>query len=198
MKKPPAGESKDSPVGDFQSRLAIDLLLGRFDLQFLERLDGGFAVDAGLDGILASDLTVEESGAFVDAMGDVGLSTVFLVAPTSSIERIKRIAKTSTGFLYAVSRTGVTGQQNELPDELAGFIRLLREHTTNPIAVGFGISSPEHVEAVWSEADGAVVGSALVQEIEKGIEARATPSDIAASVGDFIEWLRGGRPQRLA
>ena len=156
------------------------------------------ALDAGLDGILASDLTVEESGAFVDAMRGVGLSTVFLVAPTSSVERIKRIAKTSTGFLYAVSRTGVTGQQNELPDELVGFIRLLREHTTNPIAVGFGISSPEHVAAVWSEADGAAVGSALVQEIERGIEARGTPSDLAERVGDFIRWLRGEHPQERA
>ena len=163
----------------------------------LERLAES-AVDVGLDGILATDLTVEESGAFVDAMGGVGLSTVFIVAPTSSAERIKRIVGTSTGFLYAVSRTGVTGQQNELPDELVGFIRLLREHTTNPIAVGFGISSPEHVEAVWSEADGAVVGSALVQEIEKGIAARGTPSDLGARVGDFIQWLRGERGERPA
>jgi tryptophan synthase alpha chain len=151
------------------------------------------ALDVGLDGVLASDLTVEESGAFVEAMKAAGLSTVFLVAPTSSPERIERIAKTSTGFLYAVSRTGVTGQQSELPDELVGFIRRLREHTANPIAVGFGISKPEHVGAVWSEADGAVVGSAIVQVIEQGIEGHSTPSDLAASVGDFVQWLRGER-----
>jgi tryptophan synthase alpha chain len=154
----------------------------------LERLAES-ALDAGLDGVLASDLTVEESGPFVAAMGGAGLNTVFLVAPTSSPERIKRIAAKSTGFLYAVSRTGVTGQQSELPEDLVDFIRLLRQHTSNPIAVGFGISSPEHVRAVWSEADGAVVGSALVQEIETGIQNELSQADLGARVGKFVEWL---------
>ena len=125
------------------------------------------AAAAGFDGILASDLTVEESGPFVEAMKQAGLNTVFLVAPTSSPERIRKIAETSTGFLYAVSRTGVTGERQELSSELRGFLQTLRTHTQVPIAVGFGISRPEHVQAVWQEADGAVVGSALVREIEE-------------------------------
>ena len=145
------------------------------------------ASDAGLDGILASDLTVEESRPFVDAMSEASLNSVFLVAPTSSTERIKKIARTTTGFLYAVSRTGVTGTTNELSDELGGFVRYLRQQTDCPIAVGFGISGPEHVRAVWEEADAAVVGSAVVHRIEK----RLGQTDMAASVGELIRWMRG-------
>lgn len=146
------------------------------------------AAEAGIDGLLASDLTVEESGAYVEAMRARGLSTVFLVAPTSSPERIKRIAQTSTGFLYAVSRTGVTGTRSALSEGLTRFLRLLRTHTDSPIAVGFGISKPEQVSAVWREADGAVVGSAIVAEIES----RSGSVDLASSVGSFVRRLRSG------
>ena len=145
------------------------------------------AAAAGFDGILASDLTVEESGPFVAAMKTAGLNTVFLVAPTSSPERIRKIAATSTGFLYAVSRTGVTGERQELAADLRDFLKTLRTHTSIPIAVGFGISQPEQVQAVWQEADGAVVGSALVRLIE---ESAGLP-DVAERVARFTLWLRG-------
>ncbi len=145
------------------------------------------ASDAGLDGILATDLTVEESKPFVDAMRGASLSSVFLVAPTSPDERVEKIARRSTGFLYAVSRTGVTGATHTLSDELVGFIRRLRQHTDRPLAVGFGISGPEHVRAVWKEADAAIVGSAIVQRIEQ----RLGQSDMAAGVGELIRWMRG-------
>src|SRR5947207_9304205 len=125
------------------------------------------AVAAGFDGVLATDLTIEESEPFVRTMRGAGLNTIFLVAPTSSPERMKKIAQTSNGFLYAVSRTGVTGERQELAADLKDFLRTLRTHTEVPIAVGFGISHPEHVKAVWQEADGAVVGSALVRAIEE-------------------------------
>lgn len=148
----------------------------------------GKARDVGLDGVLASDLTLEESRAFLDIMNGVGLNTVFLVAPTSSPQRIEKIARISTGFLYALSRTGVTGVTKELSAEFVGVIRRLRSHTDDPIAVGFGISRPEHVRAVWEEADGAIVGSAIVHEIEK----RRGRSDIAEAIGRFVGWLRGG------
>ncbi len=144
------------------------------------------AADIGLDGILASDLTVEESGPFVDTMSAAGLNSVFLVAPTSSAERIEKIARTSTGFLYAVSRTGVTGEASELPDDLVDFLRHLREQTENPIAVGFGISRPEHVRAVWKEAEGAIVGSAIVKQIEECLG----QADMAERVGELIRWMR--------
>src|SRR6185436_1505881 len=144
------------------------------------------AAAAGYDGILASDLTVEESGFFVDIMKKAGLNTVFLVAPTSSPERIRKIASVSTGFLYAVSRTGVTGERQELAADLRGFLQTLRTHTDVPIAVGFGVSQPEHVRAVWQEADGAVVGSALVRAIEEN----AGFSDVADRIARFTLWLR--------
>ena len=120
-------------------------------------------------------------------MTKAGLNTVFLVAPTSSPERIRKIAQASTGFLYAVSRTGVTGEQQELSCELKDFLRLLRKHTDVPIAVGFGISRPEHVRAVWQEADGAVVGSAMVREIEE----HAAQADVVDRVAAFTQWLKG-------
>jgi tryptophan synthase alpha chain len=145
------------------------------------------AAASGFDGILASDLTVEESGPYVETMKKAGLNTVFLVAPTSSPERMKKIAATSTGFLYAVSRTGVTGERQELAADLKDFLKTLRTHTTVPIAVGFGISQPEQVKAVWEQADGAVVGSALVRAIEEN----AAFSDVADRVARFTLWLRG-------
>jgi tryptophan synthase alpha chain len=156
----------------------------RYGLEALTR----DAAQAGFDGILATDLTVEESGAFRKACGAAGLNTVFLAAPTSSPERMRKIAAASTGFLYAVSRTGVTGERQELSSELRGFLETLRRHTSIPIAVGFGISTPGHVRAVCMEADGAVVGSAIVTEIEKNL-GRA---DIADRVRAFAHWLTGG------
>ena len=147
------------------------------------------AVRSGFDGVLASDLTVEESEVFVRSMRGAGLNTIFLAAPTSSPERLKMIAKTSNGFIYAVSRTGVTGEQQELAGDLKQFLQSLRSHTTSPIAVGFGISRPEHVRAVWQEADAAIVGSSIVKEVEKHIG----KSDLVESVAAFAGWLKGSQ-----
>ena len=147
------------------------------------------ATAAGFDGVLASDLTIEESEPFVYSMQRAGLNTVFLVAPTSSEERMKKIAQTSTGFLYAVSRTGVTGERQELAADLKDFLRRLRLYTKTPIAVGFGISRPEQVRAVWQEADGAIVGSSIVKTIEEHI----SDQDVVSQVGAFARWLREAR-----
>jgi tryptophan synthase alpha chain len=152
----------------------------------LEKLAADAAA-SGFDGILATDLTIEESEGFRAAMGNAGLNTVFLAAPTSSPERMKRIAAGSTGFLYAVSRTGVTGERQELAPDLRLFLAELRGYTQCPIAVGFGISRPEHIRAIWSEADGAVVGSAIVAEIEKN----AGSPDLADRIARFTNWIRG-------
>jgi len=146
------------------------------------------AVAAGFDGILASDLTIEESEPFVRTMRGAGLNTIFLVAPTSSPERMKKIAETSNGFLYAVSRTGVTGERQELAGDLREFLRTLRSYTKSPIAVGFGISRPEHVEAVWQEADGAIVGSSIVRKVEEHIG----QAELVSIVAGFARWLAGG------
>jgi tryptophan synthase alpha chain len=145
------------------------------------------AAAAGFDGILATDLTVEESEKFHTIATAAGLNTVFLAAPTSSPERMKKIAAVSTGFLYAVSRTGVTGERDDLSRDLQDFLSQLRRHTTIPIAVGFGVSTPGHVQAVWKQAEGAVVGSAIVAEIEKNIG----QADLADRIRTLAAWLRG-------
>jgi tryptophan synthase alpha chain len=143
------------------------------------------AVQAGFDGVLATDLTVEESGKYQTIMTAAGLNMIFLVAPTSSPERMKKIAQASTGFLYAVSRTGVTGERQELDSDLKGFLQTLRQYTTVPIAVGFGVSTPEHVRAVWQQADGAIVGSAIVSEIERHLG----KPDLVERVAALARWL---------
>jgi tryptophan synthase alpha chain len=155
----------------------------RYGLEALAR----DAVTAGFDGVLATDLTVEESDTFCAVVKAAGLNTVFLAAPTSSPERIRKIASVSTGFLYAVSRTGVTGEREELSKDLHEFLGALRRHTAIPIAVGFGVSTPGHVQAIWKQAEGAVVGSAIVAEIEKNIG----QPDIAERVRTLAAWLRG-------
>lgn len=147
------------------------------------------AIESGFDGVLATDLTVEESDTFVRTMRNAGLNTIFLVAPTSSPERMKKIAETSNGFLYAVSRTGVTGEQQDLASELKPFLKTLRAHTAAPIAVGFGISRPEHVCTVWEEADAAIVGSSIVKEIEQHIG----KADLVERVAAFACWLKGSQ-----
>jgi tryptophan synthase alpha chain len=147
------------------------------------------AAKMGFDGVLASDLTVEESESYVRVMREAGLNTVFLAAPTSSPDRMKKIAKASNGFLYAVSRTGVTGEQQQLASDLKTFLQTLRSHTDSPIAVGFGISQPEQVRAVWQEADAAIVGSSIVREIEQ----HSGKPDLVERVAAFAGWLRGSQ-----
>jgi tryptophan synthase alpha chain len=123
---------------------------------------------AGVDGCLLTDLSVEEAGPYVDAMRKAGLDTVFLAAPTSTQARLKLVAQYSTGFVYLVSRTGVTGEQSSVSDTLGGLIDSVRKETTLPLAAGFGISTPQQAAQVAQMADGVVVGSALVRLVEQG------------------------------
>ena len=125
------------------------------------------ASSAGADGVLVTDLTPEESEDFRRILRADNLDTIFLAAPTSSDERLRLIASCSSGFLYLISRTGVTGAKDSLPDDLPALLRRTRSFTSLPIAVGFGISLPGHVSVLGGLADAAVVGSALVSEIEK-------------------------------
>jgi tryptophan synthase alpha chain len=122
---------------------------------------------AGIDGCLLTDLSVEEAEPYVAAMRSAGLDTVFLAAPTSTPERLKLIAKYSTGFVYLVSRTGVTGERASVSNELAPLVTAMRGTTKLPLAAGFGISTREQAAAVAKIADGIVVGSAIVRLIEE-------------------------------
>jgi tryptophan synthase alpha chain len=137
----------------------------------------GAAASAGADGALATDLTPEESGDYRRILHAENLDTIFLGAPTSTDERLAKIASCTSGFLYLISRTGVTGEKDSLPEELPGLIRRARAVTQLPIGVGFGIALPGHVSILGGLADAVVVGSALVSEIEK---ATATDQSEAA------------------
>ena len=125
---------------------------------------------AGIDGCLLTDVSVEEAGPYVKVMRAAGLDTVFLAAPTSTPRRLQLVAEYSTGFVYLVSRTGVTGEQTTLSDSLKPLIEIMRGVTKLPLAAGFGISTPEQAGAVAKMADGVVVGSALVREIERNAD----------------------------
>ena len=122
---------------------------------------------AGIDGCLLTDVSVEEASPYVSAMRSAGLDTVFLAAPTSTPERLKLVAEYSTGFVYLVSRTGVTGERASLSSAVAPLVASMRAITPLPLAVGFGISTPEQAHEVAQIADGIVVGSAFVRLIEQ-------------------------------
>jgi tryptophan synthase alpha chain len=139
----------------------------------------------GVDGILVTDLIPEEANEFAAVMRRHDLDLIFLVAPTSTDERLKLIASHARGFIYAVSRAGVTGAREEMSAEAEKLVRRVRQFSDLPVAVGFGISQREHVEDVWRYADAAVVGSALVGEIEKA----ESPADAISRVSAFVRQL---------
>jgi tryptophan synthase alpha chain len=144
------------------------------------------AAECGLDGALVTDLTVEEADEYLQLARLHELATVFLVAPTSTDERLKMIAGVSRGFVYAVSRAGVTGAQDQVSGDARGLVERVRRYTQLPVAVGFGISTRAQVEAVGEFADAAVVGSALVAAIHK-----AGAKDAARVAGAFVHELAG-------
>jgi tryptophan synthase alpha chain len=146
----------------------------------------GTAVESGVDGVIVADLPPEESGPLRSEANSAKLDLIHLVAPTSTPDRMRKIARASSGFLYMVSLTGVTGARAELPAELAQHLRTLRGITTKPICVGFGIGTPAQAAAVGQAADGVIVGSAIVQLIEK----HAGAPDLVTKVGDFIASLK--------
>ncbi len=129
------------------------------------------AAAAGVSGVIIPDLPVEEASAWIDVSKKSGLDTIFLASPTSSEDRLKLISKASSGFIYALSLTGVTGARRDLSSDLGSFLSRLKEATRKPVAVGFGISSPDNAKEAASFSDGVIVGSALVDLIDhSGIE----------------------------
>lgn len=146
------------------------------------------AVTCGVDGVIVPDLPPEEGSRLMRAARRRGIDTIFLLAPTSTDDRIKRISRLSSGFIYYVSLTGVTGVRRGLSEDLRSNLEKIKNFTDKPIAVGFGISSPEQVAKVSRWADGVVVGSAIVRLIEKNIN---NPR-LAFKVGDFVRKLKKG------
>jgi tryptophan synthase alpha chain len=148
------------------------------------------AATAGADGALITDLTPEESDDYRRILTAHNLDTIFLGAPTSTDDRLAKIAAVSSGFLYLISRTGVTGAKDSLPDDLPSLLRRARKVTQLPIAVGFGISLPGHVSVLGGLADAAVVGSALVSEIERATAANPSPANIGTAVAALSTRVR--------
>ncbi|HUV70611.1 MAG TPA: tryptophan synthase subunit alpha [Terracidiphilus sp.] len=143
------------------------------------------AARAGVDGVLAIDMIVEEAGEYLAELARVGLAPIFLAAPTSPDERLEAIATHSKGFVYAISRTGITGKQQTMTSDAAALVARIRRWTTLPVAVGFGISNAEHVAQVAAFADAAVVGSAIVELIEN-----STAENAPGAVARFIKGLQ--------
>jgi len=147
----------------------------------------GLAAEAGIDGVLIVDLPIDEAGALSDGLKRREIAPVFLVSPTTPPERIARAASFGSGFLYAISRLGVTGVQQQLSDDAASVVGSIRAVSSLPIALGFGISTPAQVEAACALADAAVVGSALVNVIAETAER----PDIVPRACAHVRWLKG-------
>ena len=141
---------------------------------------------AGVDGVLILDLPIEEAGPFRQILTERGIDTILLLSPTTTDDRLRKAASLGSGFLYAISRLGVTGAREDLAADAEGMVRRIRAVSNLPIALGFGISKPEHVREVGRWADAAVVGSALVNVIA---EAGAS-ADLTTRVEEYVRWLK--------
>lgn len=160
----------------------------RYGLEALAR----DAVARGIDGCLLTDLSVEEAEPYVRAMRNAGLDTVFLAAPTSTERRLELVAEYSTGFIYLVSRTGVTGERASVSEAVEPLVKAMRKVTDLPLAVGFGISTADHVRQVGALADGVVVGTAVVRVVEEN----ATSADLEAKLEALARELASGLSSR--
>ena len=173
-------------VGRIRKRSDLPLVLFsyfnpllRYGLPALARA----AAAAGVDGVLVTDLPPEEADGWLEAARGAGLDTVFLAAPTSPDERLRRVAGASRGFVYAISRTGVTGERDALSDDARPLLARIKALTSEPVALGFGISSPGQVAAAAAVADAVVVGSALVRFLEDSPQ---------GDVAERVRWLKTG------
>jgi tryptophan synthase alpha chain len=145
------------------------------------------AARAGVDGVLLLDLPVEEAGGIAARLEAAGIDFICLLSPTSTDERIDAASRLGRGFLYAISRLGVTGARDSLAQGAGALVARIRARVDLPVALGFGLARPEHVRDACRHADAAVVGSALVQAIA---DAAAAGEDPARRAGDFVRWLK--------
>jgi len=176
-------------VRKVRGRVDLPLVLMGYANNFFAMGAEGFAKAAsevGVDGVIIVDLPPEEDPEFYDAVRSAGIDPVLLIAPTTTRERARMLGAESRGFLYYVSRTGVTGARDAIEADVEGSVRALRDLTDLPICVGFGVSTPEHVRSVAAYADGVVVGSALVDRIERA----ETPDDAIYAAARFVAELK--------
>jgi tryptophan synthase alpha chain len=144
------------------------------------------ARDAGVDGVLVLDLPIEEADDFRNMLGKRGIDTILLLSPTTTDDRLRKAAALGSGFLYAISRLGVTGARDRLADGAREMVERIRRVSSLPVALGFGISKPEHVREVARWADAAVVGSALVNVVAEA----GTSNDLETKVEEYVRWLK--------
>lgn len=189
--KTPLGVADILPLVErFRQRSDVPIVLFTYFnplMQFSRTNVGAQLKAAGIDGVLITDMIPEEASEFAAEMRQAEIDTIFLVAPTSTDERIRLIAESASGFIYVVARTGVTGVRTEVSSEVRELVGRVRQASALPVAVGFGVSTPEHVREVWSYADGAVVGSRLVLEIEQNLSA----PNLAERVAQLARELKG-------
>ena len=177
-------------IPEWRKRVQSPLVLFSYYNPILQYGLEAFAHDAneaGVDGVLAVDLSPEESGAYIKTMRKWNLDTIFLAAPTSTEERLEYVANISTGFLYLIARAGVTGERSNLSGSTRPLIERVRKMTSLPLAVGFGLSTPDQVHSVQELADAAVVGSAVVRNIEENFSTKG-----AAAIERYVRWLKEG------
>jgi tryptophan synthase alpha chain len=177
-------------IPEWRKRVKAPLVLFSYYNPILQYGLEEFARDAskaGADGVLAVDLSPEEAGPYIETMRKWNLDTIFLAAPTSTDERLERVARASTGFLYLIARAGVTGERSQMSQSTRPLIERVRKTTRLPLAVGFGVSSPEQVRSIQELADAAVVGSAVVRTVEEHFS-----SEGAASIERYVRWLKQG------
>ena len=178
-------------VGGLRAELAAPVVLFTYVNPVLRMGLDAFtarAAEAGIDAVLLLDLPIEEAETTKAALDARGLDQIFLISPTTSDSRLREAARLGRGFLYAISRLGVTGTRDRVADTAAPLVRRIRAITSLPVALGFGISRPEHVEEITAFADAAVVGSAIVDRIA---QAAASGADPAMEVEAFVRWLKG-------
>jgi tryptophan synthase alpha chain len=179
-----------SLVAEIRPRIAAPIVIFSYANPILRMGINAFArraAECGVDGVLALDLPIEEAQPFHEALADAGLDTIFLLSPTTTDVRIRRASHLGSGFLYGISRLGVTGARDRVAAGASELVKRIRAHTSMPVALGFGISRPEHVAEVCGYADAAVVGSALVALIA---EVGDSPA-IIDRVEHYVRWLKG-------
>ena len=176
-------------IGDLRREIAAPIVVFSYANPLLRCGIGEFArraADAGVDGVLALDLPIEEAAEFHEALATAGIDMIFLLSPTTTDARITRAAELGSGFLYGISRLGVTGARDQVSASAGEMVRRIRAHTALPIALGFGVSRPEHVAEIGVYADAAVVGSALVSVIAK----ESATTELIPRVEEYVRWLK--------
>lgn len=177
-------------VADVRGRTDVPIVLFTYANPVVRMDPGVFAAaarDAGVDGVLILDYPVEEAEPLRSLIVEAGLDPIFLISPTTTDERIRRSSELGSGFLYVISRLGVTGARQDMAADSDTLVRRIRQQAALPVALGFGISTPAHVAAACRHADAAVVGSAIVNVIAGSARAGAP-----AAVGEFVRWLKSG------